>query len=267
MSRTSTPTTERVGPAVPDRPRRRPLLRLVGWLGWLLLGLGVLVVLYLIYSLWFTNLGTQRAQADLRGDFDEQIERRRAAPALDPRPLSASRATPTPDATPTPQASEGVAASEPPDDPVVAEVPQDGDGSALALLWFERPGRPEPVTDEPYVVVDGVSLADLAAGPGHYPDSDDPGEGNFAVAGHRTTHGAPFFRLDDLQEGDEIHVLDLDGTEHVYRYVSQRIVAPTELWVVGADPLGLDAPTITLTTCHPRFSNRQRLVAFGELVT
>lgn len=235
--------------------------RLLGAVGWLLLGLGVLVVLYLVYSLWFTNLGTERAQARLRDDFSAQVEQRRGEVVVAPSPIP----TPTPTPTPTPPPVESEVA-DPPDDPVVAEVPQDGDGSAVALLWFERPGGAPPVTDDRYVVVDGVTLADLAAGPGHYPRSGDPGEGNFAVAGHRTTHGAPFFRLDELREGDEIHVVDLDGVEHVYRFVRQRIVAPSEVWVVGEDPIGRDRPTITLTTCHPRFSNRQRLVVFGELV-
>ena len=54
-------------------------------------------------------------------------------------------------------------------------------------------------------MVEGVSLADLKKGPGHYPETPLPGqEGNAAIAGHRTTYGAPFHRLDELKPGDEI---------------------------------------------------------------
>jgi sortase A len=139
-------------------------------------------------------------------------------------------------------------------------------GESVALLWFERPGENPPVTDKTYVVVSGVTLADLAQGPGHYPQTAAPGEaGNFAVAGHRTTHGAPFFRLDELREGDEIHVVDRQGDEHVYAFREQRIVAPTNLDVLGSEPIPDAQGIITLTTCHPRFSNSQRLIVFGEL--
>ena len=227
-------------------------LRVVGWT---LLTAGAVVVLYLIYSLYFTNFETESAQADLRADWDSQVARAPAPPVASPSPTRSPTA-----AEPAPTAETPVV--EPTDEP-----PAPPDGDAVALLWFERPGEAPPVTDQPYVVVAGVSAADLAKGPGHYPETDGPGEeGNFAVAGHRTTHGAPFFHLDDLREGDEIHVMDREGEEYVYRFVDQRIVAPTNVGVLDDRPLGEDAPTITLTTCHPRFSNRQRLVVFGELV-
>ena len=62
------------------------------------------------------------------------------------------------------------------------------------------------------IVVEGVSLADLKKGPGHYPETPLPGqEGNAAIAGHRTTYGAPFNRLDELEPGDEITVTTVQG--------------------------------------------------------
>ncbi|MTV25203.1 class E sortase [Nitriliruptoraceae bacterium ZYF776] len=140
-------------------------------------------------------------------------------------------------------------------------------GDAYAVIWFERDGE-MILTDEVLYVVEGTSLPDLRLGPGHYVDSPAPGEeGNVGIAGHRTTYGAPFGELAELQEGDTIHVLDRAGDEWVYAYVEQRIVHPTDVWVVEEqDPLDLDAPMITLTTCHPRFSAAQRLIAWGELI-
>lgn len=151
-----------------------------------------------------------------------------------------------------------------------------GDGAApalsdeaVALVRFVRPGSDTvPVHAEPLVVIGGVGIEELKRGPGHYPGTAPPGEdGNFAVAGHRTTYGAPFLHLDELQAGDEIHVTDRDGTVWVYRYVEERIVYPGDVSVIGHDPLGTGEPTLTLTTCHPRFSARQRLIVFAELVT
>ncbi|MGH3443526.1 MAG: class E sortase, partial [Nitriliruptorales bacterium] len=124
-----------------------------------------------------------------------------------------------------------------------------------------------PVGDDPLVAVEGVSREQLQRGPGHYPGTALPGEdGNVVISGHRTTYGAPFFRLDELQPGDRIHVLDRARQEWVYEVRKSQVVAPTALWVTERDPLGTGAPMLTLTTCHPRFSSAQRLIVFAELV-
>ena len=73
----------------------------------------------------------------------------------------------------------------------------------------------------------GVAVPDLRKGPGHYPDSPMPGQlGNAAIAGHRTTYGAPFNRIDELVAGDEITIVTVSGTFH-YTVTSQQIVTPT----------------------------------------
>lgn len=263
-----------------DLEARRPAsARILRVLAWTLIGLGLLVALYLVYSLLFTNLQTAAAQDELLQDWAEQVgptgtdagvPAERAAAA----DMDAPEAGPGDERTDVPvsdamSAGDGENGSASADDPVVGGAPSTPPtGEAVALIWFERPGQAPPVTDEPYVVLSGVGVGDLARGPGHYPGTAAAGaEGNFAVAGHRTTHGAPFFRLDDLTEGDEIHVMDTDGETHVYEFAEQRIVPPTRVSVLDEEPFGIDGPTITLTTCHPRFSNRQRLVVVGELRT
>ncbi len=219
------------------------MTRAVRGLGWVLLVSGAVVLLYVVYLMWFTNLGTSQAQRDLAQAWEQQV----AAPA--DAPVAGEQQDPADD-----EAS---------DEDTVADP-----GDAYAMIWFERDGAPI-VADEPLYVVSGVTLDDLRAGPGHYPDSAAPGEdGNLGIAGHRTTYGAPFWSLDELQAGDTIHVVDRDGREWVYAYREQRVVAPTDTWVVeDEDPLDLEAPTITLTTCHPRFSAAQRLIAWGELTS
>jgi sortase A len=208
--------------------------RVVRGVGWTLVVAGSIVLLYVVYLLWFTNLGTDRAQRELADSWDRTVPAQPAAPDAD-------------------------AAEDP--DPEPVEL-----GDAYAAIWFERDGSPI-VSEDVIYVVEGVSLDVLRRGPGHYPESDVPGgPGNLAIAGHRTTYGAPFWALDELAEGDTIHVVDRRGDEWVYAFREQRVVAPTDLWVVGDDPLGTGAPTLTLTTCHPRFSAAQRLIAWGELV-
>lgn len=217
------------------------MTRVVRGLGWVLLVSGAVVLLYVVYLMWFTNLGTAQAQRDLAESWE-----RHTATEVD-------RA----------EEAEGDGGDGGDGDEAAPEP-----GEAYAVLWFERDGEPV-VVDDPLYVVSGVNLDDLRAGPGHYTDTAAPGEdGNLGIAGHRTTYGAPFWSLDELQEGDTIHVIDRAGEEWVYEYVEQRVVSPTDTWVVDEqDPLDLGAPTITLTTCHPRFSAAQRLIAWGELVS
>jgi sortase A len=193
-----------------------------------------------VYLLWFTNLDADRAQRELAESW--------------------SLAVP---GTPIPAADEDLT---PPDLEPDAEPEPVAVGDAYAALWFERDGR-RVVTDDVVFVVEGVDGESLKRGPGRYPGSDRVGgEGNLAIAGHRQGWGAPFLHLDQLREGDTIHVVDRSGHEWVYAFRRQAIVAPTDTWVIDRDPLGSGAPTITLTTCHPLYSSAERLIAWGELL-
>ncbi len=211
------------------------LNRVLRALGWLFVSVGVIVLLYLVYSLLYTNRATDQAQRELGDEWDLYLREGDDEPA---------------------GGGEDGRGGVP--DP----------GSAVAALEFRRPGQSAPIVHrKPLFVVQGVSLADLQRGPGHYPGTAMPGEkGNFAVAGHRTTYGAPFFNLDQLREGDRVLVTARDGKRYTYRVRGQRIVAPGDTWVITSDPLERGRPMLTLTTCNPRFSNAQRLVVFAELM-
>lgn len=118
-------------------------------------------------------------------------------------------------------------------------------------------------------VIEGVNSEDLSSGVGHYPTTALPGEvGNFAVAGHRATHGEPFAYLDKVGRGDVV-IVETSTDWFVYRMDRVRIVAPTDVWVIGPVPGKPDAqPTealITLTTCNPRWASTERLIVFGHL--
>ena len=145
-------------------------------------------------------------------------------------------------------------------DPVFAPRP-------IAQLSFRRPGEGDaPVTDRVLYVGPDVTEAALTRGPGHYPSTADPGEdGNFAVAGHRTGWGAPFYLLDELAPGDEVLAVDRQGRQHVYVVDGAELVEPDASWVLGSDPLDSGRPTLTLTTCDPPGVNDRRLVVFATL--
>jgi sortase A len=122
-----------------------------------------------------------------------------------------------------------------------------------------------PAADlKPTVVVEGTGASALRAGAGHYPNTPLPGEeGNVAIAGHRTTYGKPFANLDHLKPGDEIF-LETPVGKYTYKVSKDPfVVTPTDFSVIAQTP----GKTLTLTTCHPKGSARQRLVIKADLVS
>ena len=123
--------------------------------------------------------------------------------------------------------------------------------------------------DDPPVVVEGVSRPRPEEGPRPHPGTALAGElGNHVVSGHRTTYGAPFNRLDELEPGDAV-VVETRDTWFTYRVTGTQVVQPTAVEVTFPVPGDRDAtPTkrlLTLTTCNPKYSARQRLIVSAEL--
>jgi sortase A len=113
-----------------------------------------------------------------------------------------------------------------------------------------------PKIDLDMVFVEGSEYEPLKKGPGHYSDTPLPGKpGTVGIAGHRTTYLHPFWALDRVKRGDIIELQTRAG-EFRYRVTWQRVVTPYSYWVLNRTKV----PSLTLTTCHPRFSARQRLV-------
>ena len=142
------------------------------------------------------------------------------------------------------------------------EACQIRDGDSLTRIQI-------PDIEVDVVVVEGTSASALRAGAGHYPSTPLPCEtGNVAIAGHRTTYGRPFHDLDLLDPGDEIR-LQIPIGECTYRVVDvdadgngYSIVSPNDVGVIA----GTNDNRLTLTTCHPKGSARQRLIVTAELV-
>lgn len=121
-----------------------------------------------------------------------------------------------------------------------------------------------PAIDIDFVVVEGTSYEDLKSGPGHYPASADPwdGTGRVGIAGHRTTYLHPFQDLDRVRVGDSITLLTRRGT-FVYQ-VDRNFVLPEA--GSGVVLKQTAKPTLVLTTCHPKYSSRERLIVTATLV-
>ena len=181
-----------------------------------------LVVAFVAYQQWGTAVGHWRAQSSLRSQFDQAEAAVRAAR----------------------DHGEAVAVSYP------------AVGNPVGILEIPRLGLDQ-------VIVEGVGSEQLAAGPGHYPSTPLPGQsGNAAVAGHRTTHGAPFYGLATLVPGDRIQVTTLQG-RFTYRVDRTMVVDPSDTAVLAPSA----RPQLTLTTCNPRYSAAQRLIVVAALVT
>jgi sortase A len=119
-----------------------------------------------------------------------------------------------------------------------------------------------PATDLEWLVMEGTDYATLKKGPGHYTGSALPGEnGTCVIAGHRTTYGAPFNRLDELKKGDEI-ILETAGNEKfTYIVTGQEAVIPTDLSVLE----NTDYPSLVLSTCTPKFYSTRRLIIYARM--
>jgi sortase A len=231
--------SESLVPTEDELPPRQPKLVRRGWrrvvhrLGQLFILAGVLVLLFVAYELWGTNLWTKRAQNRLRNEFRDKVA---AAPAT-----GATSGSGPAQVTPLPAK-----------DAVLLPAT----GGALAHLVIAKVGVD-------VIVVEGVDPEALRNGPGHYPGTPLPGEdGNVVLSGHRTTYGAPFHNLDSLVPGDTVMVESAHGS-FTYRVMWIRVVAPSDVEVTVTTP---GRHELTLTTCHPKFSASERLIVRAEQV-
>ena len=112
------------------------------------------------------------------------------------------------------------------------------------------------------VIVEGTDAASLRKGPGHYPETPLPGiGGTVGVAGHRTTYGAPFRKIDKLRKGDTVEI-QMPYATFRYEVEYTRIVAPTAVEVTRR----VSYDRVILSACHPLYSAAQRIVVFAKLV-
>jgi sortase A len=247
-----------------DRVVDRDLRWAIGLAGRILIVIGLLMFGFVAYQLWGTGIETARAQNSLENEFEDlaaQLDRPVVTPTTSSAVPATTSTTPTtrPPSTRPPttrRPTTTVATTVAPT--TTAPAPPIEIGDALGYIEIPR-------IDLKFYLVAGVGTEELKKGVGHYTETPMPGQlGNSAFAGHRTTYGHPFFNIDQVQPGDEIIVTTLDG-RFVYRMTSQQIVSPNDYQVVTTtDPT---IATLTLTSCHPRYSANERIVVTASLDT
>jgi sortase A len=212
-------------------------------LGELLITFGVVLFLFCAYQLFYTNYVAHQAAASEMDALHKQW--------LNPAPQAAgSKTAAQPRAVDTFSTADSAG----------------NEGEAFAIIHIPRLGV---AFESP--ILEGTDLDTLARGVGHYHGTAMPGQiGNFALAGHRKTHGEPFRHLDEMREGDLIVVETADAW---YTYREDKdpfIIDPTDLAIVAPVP---DHPgqtpsgrLITLTTCNPWWASYQRMIVEGHLV-
>lgn len=245
-----TTTAARHAPAA--QLRRDRLGRWLRGMGWTLIWLGGLTLGFVVHQVWITTWFAELNQGELT---DERVEYFATAEVNTVLVSPDGTIVPSTDDEGGPTFGSGDVGSL--QVPLLVEGAPD-EGEAFALIRIPSIER----LADGWNVVEGVSVDNLKNGAGHMPATPLPGQpGNSVISGHRTTYGAPFHELDELEAGDTIEVDTAIGT-HVYEVRSVEIVRPTDVWVT--EPR--DGAWLTLTTCHPKFSARQRLIVFAELV-
>jgi sortase A len=217
-----------------EKPRQSGFRRTADITGRILIGAGVILLLFTAYQIWGTSIQESHSQNQLRNQLTSEAHRTKVVHAL--TAASAQNAMPTgpPVTAPHTQA--------PPEGTAVGEI-------RIPAIGLNQ------------VLVEGTNTDDLRQGPGHYVGTPLPGQGgNAAIAGHRTTYGHPFYNLDGVQPGDPIVVTTLQGV-FVYDTFKQSVVSPSDTTVID----NVFANYLTLTTCNPRFSATTRLVVVAKL--
>ncbi len=224
------------------RARRRASRRLsvVGIAGELLITGGVLVFLFLGWQLWLNDIVVGNEQNQVAATLVE----------------SWTAGNPSLNQEETVPVDHG--------DPIVMKAP--AEAKAFAVMYVPRFG-----TDYQRTISEGVSLTRVLNknGIGHYDSTAMPGDvGNFAVAAHRTTYGAPFSNIAELRVGDKIYVQTEDAY-YTYVFRNREYVSPARVSVLNAVPRfeGIEptARLLTMTSCNPKFSKSERIIAYAVL--
>lgn len=210
---------------------------------------GVFVLLFLGWHVWYNDIVSGIAQNNAGAELSENWDNvPLSIPEFDRAPgdSAGARLTPEPPVTASPALNKRFA---------TLIVPRFGD-------TFERP------------IAHGVDPKKVLnvrdAGLGHYPQTSDLGEiGNFAVAGHRTTYGAPLGNIDQLRVGDRLYI-ETEAGWYVYRFRNLEYVWPKEVGVIGPVPKSKAKAAdrlFTLTSCHPKLSSAERVIAYSVFET
>lgn len=237
-------TADASRPPAPGQRRRQPttrlrvsdVLRKISQIfGELLITGGIVLLLFVGWELWWTNVEADAKQSEAIKSFAQELTGpvEPAVPGTDYGP------------------------------PVVGTAPSNG--QTIGIMYIPRFGA---TYTRPIIEGTGADVLDTL-GIGHYAGTSMPGaKGNFAVAGHRQTHGAVLDSIHTLVPGDRIYVQTPDGY-YTYVFRNNQIVLPNRADVLlpvptqqGAAP---EESILTMTSCNPRFGAQERIIAYSVL--
>ncbi|MEC8985026.1 MAG: sortase, partial [Actinomycetota bacterium] len=227
--------------------------------GLVLIGSGALLFLFALYQLFGTALITAQAQNGLESDLDTVTEELASDEFFQNTFTKLETITVSEDIERT-ETVETEVSSSPFENLTAEEI------SALGTIVYKPQGEAiaqiiAPAMGLDSIVVSGTAVSALRKGPGHYADSAALcSTGNAAIAGHRTTYGAPFGDIANLKFGDEIRVNTPYGN-CIYMVTERFVVDPSDTWVVKDQ----GDNRLTLTSCHPKYSAAQRYIVVAEL--
>lgn len=215
--------------------------QVLGVFGELLVTAGLVLGLFVAWKLWWTDVEAHQTTHNELMAFDEEAEAAAGWPAVE-----------------TIDASERLTGAAP--------VPTSTSGEVFATLRVPRWGP-----DNRVPIVEGIDLLSVLnkGFAGHYPETSQPGQvGNFVLAAHRVSYGAAFRNVDKLLPGDAL-VVETPEAWYFYSVTGSEIVQPTETRVLAPVPSDVEAgattAVMTLTTCHPVLSTRERFVVYSTL--
>ncbi len=227
--------------------RRGAGTRIIGVFGELLITVGVLVLLFLGWQLWWNSIVLGNQQSGAATSLSDQWQN--LAPTGAP-------VVPTPTTT--------VPGSSVPDFGLPPVLTAPAAGADFAILYVPRFGEGYKRT-----ISQGIDPGSVLnkGGAGHYPDSQMPGEvGNFAIAAHRDGWGSAFININELHLGDAIYVETRDGW-YTYRFRGLEYVTPFGVGVIDPIPQVTGATAtdrlITLTSCNPLYIASERIIGYG----
>lgn len=225
----------------------------------MLITLGILGLLFVVWELWWTGIEAESDRQDTLEEFYAQM----------PQPPGGESAGESAgDQGPQPADFEVCYTLEDGTEIGCAPIMEQlaSTGQVMATLYAPRLGDQWAAP-----VREGVAAEQIdRGGVGRYPSTQMPDQpGNFAVAGHRNTYASMLGRQDELQIGDRLYLVSPDGM-YTYEVAQRQIVAPSQTEVLAPVPgqPGVDPETgmLTLTTCHPMYSNAERLIHHAQIV-
>jgi len=228
------------------------------------LGIGLIVIgIVIIAYPFYTNFIMNRREADIMNSWENQA-------GLDTTKQSTTQATTTGTLT-----GNGTQATDQSGNTIQPQTTQPGNQSQSSETTYIGqanlstqviPGATFKITipkiNSSWVGYEGTNIPSLKRGPGHYLGTPKPGElGTCVIAGHRTTYGAPFNRVDQLVNGDQIIIDTPDGKQFTYLVTGEMEVLPKDLSALK----NTEYASLILTTCTPKFYATRRLLVFAKL--